>query len=283
MFENTASFLPLDAADQVAASKTSKIQLGKDFLLYGVQLLIGDTASATDAAILANILSIRLKHGATVLRECTGAELNAKNGLNGAGWQLVSNGAGAGTRKISLTMYFAEPWRKAFQYHLASLLDTRKLPKKCTIEVDFGAAAGPSLEASFLGDESDYVPGPFIHWDRSDILLGGTAIDYPPINIDGRLLGISIANVAGGVFTRVKAGIEAGKIKHDASDVLNTVFLKQWQMVPQTNRYDIVFDYDDDIMKAPLLSSRNDLKLRFECGAAMAATPAIYEVMRPIV
>lgn len=282
MFESTPNFIPLAAADQVALSKTSKLQLGRDYLVYGVHLKIGDTASATDQAILDNIKSIRLKHGATVLREVIGQELNELNALNGSQYGLVSNGAGAGTRKITLPFYFAEPWRKAYQFHNASLLDTRALPKKCTVEVDFGSVAAPSLEATIIGDESDYVMGNFIQWDRNDLLLGGTKIDLQPMNLDGRLLGIDIKNSAGGVFTSVKIGIESGKLKHNSNDVDNTVFLKQWGLNPQTGRYGIAFDYDDDIFKAPLLNQKVDLKMHFECAAAMAATPFIMQVLRPI-
>lgn len=287
MHERTPYKLPLPAADQVSVNKTSKIILSSAYLYYAFTLGVTDTASATDALILTNIKAIRLKRGSVVIRECTGAELQVMNARNGAQFGLVSNGAGAGTRKIWITLYLAEMWRKTLAHQFLSLIDARQYAGKYSIEVDFGAAAGVALDGWFRADESPYNQGAFIHWDRTDIALAGTKIDVPNFVVNGKLLSLDIANVgstagsvAGTVFSKVVLDLEPGKNKFTSDDTEMGVDLKQWDMTPQTGRFHLVMDYNDNLDNAPMLNPNSEIKLHVE-GPALVPVPVIVEAFRP--
>jgi len=245
----------LPTASGVAVGKTATFDIPVGPRYHVIWLEAGDTAKDLVTDIIGDI---RLKVNGKVQRTMSATELDAINtamSLNGEyGAAIETDGVGVGAghvTKTRLPIWLAEPWRKQLAVGDGLAWATGDV-STFQIEVDIKAGAtGPTLDGfvevdyatvkDSNGVESQPRMGVIAKWFRTNLPINGTTQDITTLPRRDYYQQISLfdANISSVV-------VETDSIiQRDLTKVRNDDILISREMTPTSDRYDIVFDYDD--------------------------------------
>lgn len=236
----------------------------------------------TIAAAMTNISEIRVKINNRVQRRFSGTQLRDLNLNNGAQYDAVSGEVPNTAPGVSMSIFFAEPWRKDTVSQDALALPTAWQGgsyKSFQIEVDLGAASTPTLIAWAITDEVAFKdPQMLTKILPQSIGAAGTKFDFTLNEQDGFLTQVSLYPDSGGSNAATPVTLRKGSlILHELTAAANKAVLLQSDMTPAAsgrtaNIYDIVLDHDDTLDSALPLTTARDVSLTIEAGSAMSGT-----------
>lgn len=278
--------IQLKDISSVAAGRTVLVQCPKPFRYRSVTVSVGDTAIAsTNAPALSTMITeMRTNYLNGIQRRVTAARLDAINTAMGANHaaQAYAGAANGGGRR-TLTMYFAEDWRKRSFDQDALGWQTGFFGKDDSffLEIDLnaasvgGAAANYAPALSVFADVDDFNSGKphlIMKYDTIDIPAVGTPIEYAKLDRPGAYAQFSLFDTSDAkTIERVRL-VQGSREIYDLSKNENTSFLKKSDMNPSAGAYHVVFDADDDLKNAiPAIG----LQLTATPSAAAAGTLSI--------
>lgn len=273
------SRLQLRNVQNVAASKTALIEIPCGQRFHYIVLLHAYASGAADtiAAAQANVTEIRVKSNSRVQRIMSGTQLRDLNVLNGTGYDYLGLPI---TSKVSMPIYFGEPWRETPADQDALAWATAGWAS-FEIEVDLGAAVSPTLSAYAVVD--DFVPAQgtnpgIVKWDRKSFVPGSTSYDVSTLDRRDFYQQISIYPDSGASQAPSKVTLRRnGTILHELSSTANTALLTNSQMTPAASGrtsgiYDLVFDHDGLLSSAIPMDGTRDITMTIEAASAMSGT-----------
>lgn len=263
----------------VAAGRTALLTLPVGPRYHSVHLVAGNTAAGnTNApAVSAVIGEVRCNYFGGIQRRATGAQIDAINTANGAGYasQAIAGAANGGGR-VHLPIFFNEPWRV---HELIAGFDSEALAwqtgffgqgDRFIIEVDIPAGVTPFLSAfAMIDDVNGGRPHSIVKWDKNDIPAVGSPIEFSKLDKKDAYLQMSIFDTSDAkTIERVRLTQGAVEI-HDLSKDENNTLLKNFGMNPAAGAYHVVFDANDNLRDAVPASG---LQLTATPSAAAAGT-----------
>lgn len=306
----------LPSPNSVSASATSLIScpVGPQYRYRAIHIKMGILGTAA-AAVAATALptgsgttagyggDIRLKVNGKVQRLHTAAQLAKLNAINGTLYAVQSWG-GSGTNTPgkkygqTLTIWFAEPWRKSLGQQDAMAFPS-SMVNTLEVEVDFGAL--PTNCASFNlsawaevdGETPDPIHknGPIICKVFRQNLTGGTAANsaLDIVTLDRRDLYQTIVaelgdtampGTAANGITASTAADYAAKLKitangvdiHDVTKDIAAAIHQGNGLNPSQFDLEAVLDSSDNISSGLSGNGLSDLRVRIDVGADTAAS-----------
>jgi len=261
---------PLLVVNSVAPGRTATIRVPSDPRYYKFVLHVSATGQVANQIID----KIRLKVGTKVQRVFTPDELDTEMLLLGEDgstrFGIQNNVAG---EQIDIPIWLTEPWRKGYVAQGAGAWGTGDVPDGgFVIEVDIAAAADASVDmsATALYDnptDDKGVPlamGFISKWYEDDIPVTGLIATHNGLEKVDDLQSITLHD---GDITKVEF-IVGDVVIREVNTQENESDLVGYGMTPQTDKFHLVFDDDDDLRSAVPLGGRKNVYLRITTSDA---------------
>lgn len=296
---------------QTGVTATCRLNLGERIHALWLKFSSGTAAENVGIGTIAAptmVAAIRFKINGKVVREALAQEIDALNTLMGSAYGKKTSGTSANSTtspyKTMLPIFFAEPWRQGVinlngvqvPESVLSALDLVGI-ESATIEVDLigtiagvsAAVAAPSVSGWYEYEPSNTPIGSVVKWVRQIFGVSGTPSEISTLDkLRGayqsiHLLATSDAKFVSSVkFTRNNVDVRGDITRFENDSVLVARSLNPTALdttsaatIANTGIYNIVFDYDDPIRNALIVSSGgrgvNELTLK----PSFAALPTL--------
>lgn len=286
------------ASGATGITVTSRLNLGERIHAIWLRISSGTAAENVGIGTIAAstlVAAVRMKINGKVVREALAQEINALNSLMGAIYAAKTFGTSANSTtdpyRTYLPIFLGEPWRKGVvnigghQVPESSLsaIDLNGIDS-ATLEVDLigtiagssAAVAAPSISGHYEYEPSTNRIGTVVKWVRQIFGVSGTPAEISTLDrLRGAYQSIHLFATSDAKFvSSVKFTRNNVDIRSDIDRYQNDAMLLAREMAPaalditsaatiaNTGIYNIVFDYDDQIRNALLVSGARELTLK---------------------
>lgn len=266
----------------VGQGKTAicNLQTGANFRYHWIQIKYQD-GNASPVDISTALGDIRVKYNSgKVLRLHSAAQLDTQiNGVNGSQYLKSTYSSGNIGQTQTLTIWFAEPWRKSIvqQEQLALNADARNGINSLSVEVDINSSANTTCSLTCIaGHDNTTDPGntprAVVFVDRTQFAVAGKSINVPSGQLGGgkAYQAIYLVNPSSIAFIS-KAVLKYGsETIHEMNQDENAGLLVGYDMNPNKSTtagaagYDLVLDVADSVLDALPVANGDSLDLRLE-------------------